>query len=216
MTGLTPDEERASLVLELLKGGIRDRKVIEVMERMPRDAFVPDAFRARAYQNIALPIEFGQTISQPFIVAYMTELLKLTGRERVLEVGTGSGYQAAILSRLCRMVYTIERYPRLLREAKARFNELKFDNIVTKIGDGSEGWEYQAPFDRIVSTAAATKIPNYLVDQLKIGGILVIPVGSDSFNQKLVRGTREQSGIRYEELLPVRFVPLVEGIAREE
>ncbi|MCP1335973.1 protein-L-isoaspartate(D-aspartate) O-methyltransferase [Futiania mangrovi] len=209
------DEERAKLILGLIRAGIRDKRVLDAMEATPRHLFVPGTFADKAYDDLALPIEFGQTISQPYVVAFMTEALKVGPRDRVLEIGTGSGYQAAVLARLCRRVYTVERFPTLLREARARFEALELHTVVSKIGDGMLGWPEQAPFDRIIVTAAGEEIPQTLVDQLKIGGIMVIPVGRDSDHQVLVRVTKDDTGIRHEDLLPVRFVPLVSGIARE-
>ncbi|PKQ02401.1 MAG: protein-L-isoaspartate O-methyltransferase, partial [Alphaproteobacteria bacterium HGW-Alphaproteobacteria-12] len=165
----------------------------------------------------ALPIECGQTISQPYIVAYMTEQLRVGERMKVLEVGTGSGYQAAVLARLCRRVYTIERYRTLLNDALKRFEELRIHNITAKVGDGAKGWPEQAPFDRIIVTAAAPAVPQALVDQLKEGGLMIVPVATSGARgeQKLVRIERTGDGVKREELLPVRFVPLVEGVAKE-
>ena len=151
--------EHRQLLMELRSHGVTDTGVLSAVERVPREIFVPDSFKEHAYENTALPIGMGQTISQPSVVAFMTQALELTDRMKVLEVGTGSGYQAAILSKLARRVYTIERHKGLLREAERRFGELKLRNVVTKLGDGSKGWPEQAPFDRILVTAAATEIP---------------------------------------------------------
>ena len=201
------------LIMELRQTGIADTRVLSVIERIPRDRFVLPNFAAQAFENTALPIEQGQTISQPFIVAFMTAALELGDRHRVLEVGTGSGYQAAILSKLCRRVYTIERYRSLLKDAERRFSELGLHNIVSRHGDGSNGWPEQAPFDRIIVTAAAAEVPQDLLDQLKDGGVMVVPVGRESQNQDIVRYRRNGDEFEIEKMLPVRFVPLVKGVA---
>lgn len=185
------------------------------MEALPRELFVPSPFESRAYENAALPIAQGQTISQPYTVACMTVALKVGARMKVLEVGTGSGYQAAVLARLCRRVYTIERYRTLLQEAEARFAALDLHNITTRHGDGGKGWPEQVPFDRILVTAAAADIPAALVDQLKPGGIMVLPVGAEEGNQVIVRLEKTANGLVREDLMPTRFVPLVDGVARE-
>lgn len=205
------------LVMALRRQGIRDASVLAAIERVPREVFVTGSFKDQAYDDHALPIECGQTISQPYIVAFMTEKLEVGDRMKVLEVGTGSGYQAAVLSQLCRRVYTIERYRTLLDDAVKRFAILGFHNVTAKVGDGEKGWPEQAPFDRIIVTAAAPEIPMGLLEQLKIGGIMVVPVDVDGgrSGQMLVRLTREETRITTEDLLPVRFVPLVEGVARE-
>src|SRR5690606_25864668 len=170
--------------------------------------------RDRAYENIALPIASGQTISQPYIVAYMTQLLNLDKRRKVLEIGTGSGYQTAILARLCRRVYSIERYRNLLDAATKIFEQLKITNITARIGDGYKGWPEQAPFDRIIVTAAAEEVPEMLLEQLAPDGVMVLPVGRDSTSQHIMRITRDLQGNLTEEvLLPVRFVPMVQGVA---
>jgi protein-L-isoaspartate(D-aspartate) O-methyltransferase len=205
------EEDRIALIMELRREGIFDTRVLSAIERVPREAFVPEALRAQAYANTALPISSGQTISQPYVVAYMTQLLELGERMKVLEIGTGSGYQAAVLARLCRRVYTIERHRPLLREAEARFRALGLHNITTRLGDGSKGWPEQAPFERIIVTAAAAQVPETLRSQLADGGIMVIPVG-DRHSQEIWRVRREADSYSIEELLPVRFVPLVEGL----
>jgi len=208
---------KISLIMELRRRGIKSNKVLSAIERIPRNVFVPGAFSKQAYDDHALPIECGQTISQPFVVAYMTEKLQVGDRMKVLEVGTGSGYQAAILSLLCRRVYTIERYRTLMRDAVNRLETLNLHNITGKIGDGALGWPEQAPFDRIIVTAGAPELPLTLVDQLKVGGIMIVPVDVPGRprEQELVRLTRTETGVEREDLIPVRFVPLVEGIARE-
>ena len=204
------------LIMELRQQGITDTKVLSALERIPRELFIQESFHDQAYENIALPISHGQTISQPYIVAYMTEALKVGPRKKVLEVGTGSGYQAAVLAPLCRRLYTIERHRLLLKAAEARFAELRLSNITTRAGDGYKGWTEQAPFDRIIVTAAAPEIPPVLIDQLAPGGILVVPVGRSSNEQNIVRVTkRDDHEIDREILLPVRFVPLVAGPAKD-
>jgi protein-L-isoaspartate(D-aspartate) O-methyltransferase len=210
---MTLEARKIRLVMELRQQGITDRSVLSAIERVPRELFVPENFDDQAYENTALPIGHGQTISQPSVVAYMTQALELTAKSKVLEVGTGCGYQAAVLSRLCRRVYTVERYRELMREAEKRFQAMRFGNIVTRWGDGAKGWPEQAPFDRIIVTAAAKSVPQALQDQLADGGILIAPVGGNTFDQVLVRIRRNDDTFETEELWPVRFVPLVEGLA---
>ena len=203
---------RIRLVMKLRTSGISDTNVLSAIENTPRELFVEEAFRDHAYDDTALPIASGQTISQPTVVAWMTMALELTPRQRVLEIGTGSGYQAAILSRLARRVYTIERHADLLETAEARFKQLKLTNIVTKRGDGSKGWKEAAPFERIIVTAAAPEVPAALIDQLSPGGIMVIPVGGSVADQILLRIRKDEQGnITTQHLMNVRFVPLVEG-----
>ncbi len=212
-----PEARKIRLVMELRQEGLTDRLVLGAIERTPRELFVPPSFFDQAYENTALPIGHGQTISQPSVVAFMTEKLELTGRMRVLEIGTGCGYQAAVLAHLCRRVYTIERYRELLREAEARFTELRLHNITTRWGDGTKGWPEQAPFDRIIVTAAAPELPAVLIDQLAPDGIMIAPVGSTALGQSLIRCRRTEEGYENEELWPVRFVPMMEGtIDRDE
>lgn len=204
------------LIMELRRQGISNTDVLSAIERVPREDFVPPTFRDRAYENIALPIASGQTISQPYIVAYMTQMLELDKRRKILEIGTGSGYQTAILARLCRRVYSIERYRNLLNSAEDIFKAQKITNITTKIGDGHDGWKEQAPFDRILVTAAAEEVPEKLLDQLGNDGIMILPVGKDPANQHILRVSRDGDGnVVEEELLPVRFVPMVQGVAEE-
>lgn len=205
-------QDRAKLVLILRQAGVRDPRVLKAMERTPREMFVPEGFRRHAYDDTALPIDLGQTISQPLIVAMMTEALELHDRAKVLEVGTGSGYQAMVLSLLCRRVYTIERIRDLLKQAEARFKALDRHNITTRHGDGYKGWPEQAPFECIMVTAAAPEIPQALIDQLAPGGRLVIPVGMDPVSQRLLKLVKHEDGtITTSELGGVRFVPLLEG-----
>lgn len=208
------DQQKIELVMGLRAAGIRDTRVLAAIETVPREMFVPEAFRDLAYADQALPIECGQTLSQPFIVAFMTDRLKVGERMKVLEVGTGSGYQTAILAQLCRRVYTMERYRTLMKQAETRFRELRLANVTTVLGDGGRGWPAQAPFDRIIVTAAAKKLPRKLLEQLAVGGIMVIPVEVSPGRQELLRITRTDDGFGRESLLPVRFVPLVEGIAK--
>lgn len=194
--------------------GIRDQRVLEAIEAVPRDLFVPESFRDHAWDDMALPISCGQTISQPYIVAFMTEQLELKPTHRVLEVGTGSGYQAAILSKLVRRVYTIERHRALLEAARERFERLGLKNIESRVGDGYRGWPEAAPFDRIIVTAAAPKPPRALLDQLAEDGIMIIPVDAGPLYQELVKIRRTADGYERERLIPVRFVPMLHGIAR--
>ncbi|HTT97962.1 MAG TPA: protein-L-isoaspartate(D-aspartate) O-methyltransferase [Rhizomicrobium sp.] len=219
------DPRAIQLIMTLRRQGIHDNAVLGALERTPREAFVEEPFAHQAWDNSALPIACGQTISQPYVVAYITQELKVAPNMRVLELGTGSGYQAAVLSPLCRKVYTIERHRPLLKQAEARFKQLKLDNVVTKHGDGFKGWPEQAPFDRIVLSAAVAEVPLILIEQLKPGGALIAPVGTvpksndfglpESFSQRLTRIIRTEAGYEQEELLPVVFVPMVSGVPQE-
>jgi protein-L-isoaspartate(D-aspartate) O-methyltransferase len=201
------------LIMSLRRSGITDTRVLAAIERIPREAFVPQPFLDQAYEDRALPIGHGQTVSQPQVVAMMTQALELKPTHKVLEIGTGSGYQAAVLSRLARRVYSIERHRALLSEAEARFLALRLMNIHCRCGDGNLGWPEQAPFDRIILTAAAPARPKKLLEQLKVGGIMVLPIGPDRGDQELVRIRRTEEGFEEEPLAAVRFVPLVAGIA---
>ncbi len=214
---MTLDTRRIRLIMDLRNSGVTDTAVLSAMERIPRESFVEESFLDQAWANRALPISCGQTISQPLVVGLMTQALALTDRMRVLEIGTGSGYQAAILSRLCRRLYTIERHRDLLAVAESRFTEMSLHNITTQAGDGWKGWPRQAPFDRILVTAAAPVVPQELVAQLSDdGGILVLPVGeASSADQMVVRVTKLGDKLSSEQLFPVRFVPLVEGVAED-
>jgi len=204
-------QDQIGLIMQLRRRGIRDPKVLRAIERVPRELFVDEAFAGHAYQDIALPIECGQTISQPFVVAFMTEKLELDARHKVLEIGTGSGYQAAVLSYLCRRVYTVERWRELQKAAEQRLADLHITNVTTIIGDGWLGWPPQAPFDRIIVTAAALDAPAALLDQLKEGGRMIIPLGETRDAQSLVQIDKTEEGLVETPLLPVRFVPLVHG-----
>jgi protein-L-isoaspartate(D-aspartate) O-methyltransferase len=211
----TAETRMMRLILGLRSQGVSDPKVLRAIETTPRELFTPDLFKERAWEDSALPIACGQTISQPFIVGLMTQALMIEPRSRVLEIGAGSGYQTTILSKLARLVYTIERYRTLLTEAEARFQLLGLTNIVTRFADGGEGWPEQAPFDRIMVTAAAPEEPKTLLSQLKPGGILVAPIGKGPV-QSLRRYTGDgKGGFSMEALTDVRFVPLLGGVARE-
>ena len=203
------ETDRIRLIMELRRDGITDTRVLGAIERVPREQFVPPDLAAQAYHNRPLPIGHEQTISQPTVVAAMTQKLDVGPTMKVLEVGTGSGYQTAVLAPLCRRLYTIERNRQLLREAEKRFKALGLANVVTWHGDGSRGWPHQAPFDRIIVTAAAPEVPPALLEQLVIGGKMVIPVDSNIHEQDLVCVTRTESGSKTEKMFPVRFVPLI-------
>lgn len=211
----TATESRARLVLGLRSQGVTDPAVLNAIERTPRDLFVPELFQDRAWEDSALPITCGQTISQPFIVGLMTQALTLDGRSRVLEIGTGSGYQTAVLARIARLVYTVERYRTLLGEAENRFKQLELLNVVTKFGDGGLGWAEQAPFDRILVTAAASDEPKTLLSQLKPSGVLVAPIGKGPVQSLRRYAGDGKGGFTVETLCDVRFVPLLDGTARE-
>ena len=206
---MNPEERRARLVLELRGEGIDDDRLLGAIERVPRDMFVPRPFQHQAWDNVALPIDCGQTISQPSVVARMTRALEVDDRMKVLEIGTGSGYQASILSHLCRRVYTIERHRELLQQAESRFEKLRRRNVTARLGDGSKGWSEQAPFERILVTAAAIDIPPRLSGQLSVGGIMVVPIGDEPHDQRIVRVCRQEHGLDIDDLGPVKFVPLV-------
>ena len=208
-------ERKMRFLFALRSRGVTDSRVLTAMEKVDRGLFVRGTFADRAYEDMPLPIACGQTISQPSVVGLMTQALQVNPRDTVLEVGTGSGYQAAILSQLARRVYTVDRYRRLVREASDLFRKLDLVNITTITADGSHGLPDQAPFDRILVTAAAEDPPGPLLEQLKPGGIMVVPVGQSDAVQALIKVTRTQSGFDYEELRPVRFVPLVEGLGSE-
>ena len=208
-------ERKMRFLFSLRSRGVTDTRVLTAMEKIDRGLFVRNVFADRAYEDMPLPIACGQTISQPSVVGLMTQALQLNPRDTVLEVGTGSGYQAAILSQLARRVYTVDRYRRLVREAGELFRQLDLANVTAITADGSHGLPDQAPFDRIIVTAAAEDPPGPLLEQLKPGGIMVVPVGQSDAVQALIKVTRTSRGFDYEELRPVRFVPLVEGMGSE-
>jgi len=193
---------------QIVERGIRDKRVIEVMKKVPRHLFVPEDIIESAYDDRALPIGHGQTISQPYIVALMTELLELKGDDKVLEIGTGSGYQAAILAELVKEVYTIERVEPLAEEAKSRFEKLGLKNIKVYVKDGTEGLPDESPFDKIIITAATPDIPQPLVEQLKEGGIIVAPVG-ERYSQYMLKAIKKGKELERSYLIPVAFVPLI-------
>ena len=209
-------EQKMRFVFALRSRGVTDARVLNAMEQIDRGLFVTGLFSDRAYEDMPLPIACGQTISQPSVVGLMTQAQNVHPRDTVLEVGTGSGYQAAILSLLSRRVYTVDRHRRLVREASALFRSLDLANITAITADGSHGLPDQAPFDRIIVTAAAEDPPGPLLAQLKIGGIMVVPVGQSDTVQALIKVTRREKGYDYEELRQVRFVPLIEGLGAGE
>lgn len=209
------DETQMQFILGLRKKGITDPRVLKAMESIPRDAFLDGTFQPRAYEDRPLPINCGQTISQPSVVAQMTQALNVTPRCKVLEIGTGSGYQAAILSQLARRVYTVERHRPLARRATRVLQSLDLGNVTVITGDGSFGLPSQSPFDRILLTAAAEDPPANLLEQLRVGGIMVLPVGQSDMVQTLIKIEKTDTGLEYSELAEVRFVPLLEGIAED-
>ncbi len=207
------EARKIRLIMELRRQGLADTAVLSAIERIPREAFVPPTFRDQSYEDRALPIGHGQTISQPSVVAVMTQALEVDKRMKVLEIGTGSGYQAAVLSRLCRRLYSVERIAPLLREAEELFKALRLHNITTRLVDGQVGWPEQAPFMRIIATAVAAEVPGRLVDQLsEAGGRLVLPIGRRGRPQQLLRITRSGDSLLEEPLGEVRFVPLLDGV----
>jgi protein-L-isoaspartate(D-aspartate) O-methyltransferase len=208
-------ERKMRFLFALRSKGVTDGRVLTAMENIDRGDFVKGHFADRAYEDMPLPIACGQTISQPSVVGLMTQALSIQPRDKVLEIGTGSGYQAAILSKLARRVYTIDRHRRLVREAEVVFAMLNLTNITALTGDGSHGLPDQAPFDKIIVTAAAEDPPGPLLAQLRIGGIMVLPVGQSDAVQSLIKVTHTDVGYEYDELRPVRFVPLVEGIGQD-
>ena len=207
--------ERMEFLLSLRRRGISDQAVLRAMDEVPREYFVERGFADAAYADQALPIACGQTISQPYVVAYMSEQLAVKPQHRVLEVGTGSGYQAAVLSRLAREVISIERYRTLAEAARIRFETLGYRNIEVVVGDGLAGVPDRAPYDRIIVTAAAETIPDALTEQLAKDGVMILPLGPHHGAQDLVKLTRTEAGIEREDLIAVRFVPLLPGQARE-
>ena len=208
------DEQKMQFILSIRSKGVDDNNVLKALETVNREQFLKGLFAQRAHEDTPLPINCGQTISQPSIVGLMTQALRVTNRDKILEIGTGSGYQTAILSKLARRIYSVERFKPLYEEAGAIFRKLQLNNITSVWGDGSQGVVEQQPFDRIIVTAAAEDPPPTLLNQLKIGGIMVIPVGQSDEIQKLIRVERTEKNFKYEDLCDVRFVPLLEG--REE
>jgi protein-L-isoaspartate(D-aspartate) O-methyltransferase len=211
-----PEERRieiANLLLRLRRNGITDQKVLGAIESVPRDVFVPADSQDNAYSERALPIDCGQTISAPVIVGMMTAALDIGDRDRILEIGTGSGYQTAVLAKLARRVYTIDRFRTLVQSAESRFRTLRISNVTTLVGDGMKGWPEQAPFDKIIITAAGDRVPDALLRQVRLGGIIVAPVGPHDGIQKLVKMTRTPEGFDETTLADVRFVPLIPGKA---
>jgi protein-L-isoaspartate(D-aspartate) O-methyltransferase len=209
------DTQRMEFMLALRRRGITDKAVLRAMDEVPREHFVDAGLIEAAYADQALPIACGQTISQPYVVAYMTEQLAVRGNHRVLEVGTGSGYQAAVLSRLAREVVTLERYRTLADSARSRLKTLGYTNIEVLLGDGLRGEPMRAPYDRVIVTAAAEAIPQALVGQLAEDGIMILPLGRHGGAQELVKLTKTKDGVDRETLIGVRFVPLLPGQAKE-
>ena len=210
------DEGKVRLILALRRAGVTDMRVVAAIETLPREAFVPPHFRHAAYDDVALPIGHGQTLSRPAVVALMTEALAVGPRCKVLEIGTGSGYQTAVLAMLSRRVYTVERHRPLLALAERRFAELRLFNITTQAGDGTLGWKAQAPFQRIIVTAAAADVPPVLADQLAEGGHMIVPIGGDPASQTLVRVARDADGFTTTDMRRVPFVPLIPAVGLPE
>ncbi|WP_082899140.1 protein-L-isoaspartate(D-aspartate) O-methyltransferase [Sulfitobacter sp. EhC04] len=212
---LTEAERKMQFLYALRSKGVTDTRVLNAMETVDRGPFIKGLFAQRAYEDMPLPIACGQTISQPSVVGLMTQALEVSPRDKVLEIGTGSGYQAAILSKLARRVYTIDRHRRLVHEARAIFEQMDLNNITAITADGSFGLTEQAPFDRIIVTAAAEDPPSPLLAQLKVGGIMVLPVGQSDTVQHLIRVRKTAQGLEYDEMRAVRFVPLLEGLGKD-
>ncbi len=210
---MTSSEKLMEFVFRLRQAGITDTHVMRAMEAIPRDLFVEDNFATRALADTALPIACAQTISAPSVVAQMTQALEVGPRAKVLEIGTGSGYQAAILSCLARRVFTVERHKPLVKRAKERLATLELHNVIVQHHDGTAGLAVQAPFDRIIVTAAGEDVPPPLLDQLATDGILVMPVGSSETTQTLIKVIKTPSGLEYKDICDLRFVPLIEGLA---
>ena len=204
---------RMELVLALRRAGVTNPSVFSAMENIPRELFVPDVFKRRSYDNITLPIGFHQTLSQPAVVGLMTEALELDDLKKVLEVGTGSGYQTSILASMCRRVYTVERHAPLLKQAEQCFDKLRIRNVTSKVGDGTLGWEAQAPFERIIVTAAAADVPPILADQLSVNGIMIVPIGLGDNFQTILKVIKKKNGLETQELRDVKFVPLIPEVA---
>lgn len=212
---MDPAESQMQFVFALRSRGVTNAAVLQAMEQTRRADFLEGIFQERSFEDVPLPIARGQTISQPTVVGLMTQALEVTKRCKVLEIGTGSGYQAAILARLARRVYTVERHRPLALRARGLLQTMGLGNITVVLGDGSLGLPEQAPFDRILLTAAAEDTPRTLLDQLRPGGVMVLPVGQSDAVQRLIRVRKTEDGLDYTDLGPVRFVPLVEGLAED-
>ena len=208
------NESKALLMLKLRQNGVSNPKILKSIETIDRSSFISKSFLNRSLEDIPLPIECGQTISQPSLVAFMIQELEIPHRSKVLEIGTGSGYQTAILSRLSSRVYSIERYKKLVDMAKIRLENLNISNVIILLMDGFFGYSLQAPFDRIILTAAVEEIPNLLISQLKVGGIMIIPVGLSNQKQSLLKVVKTEKGLDIKELMSVRFVQMKEGLVR--
>ena len=208
------NESKALLILKLRQNGVSNPKILKSIETIDRSSFVSKSFLNRSLEDIPLPIECGQTISQPSLVAFMIQQLEIPYRSKVLEIGTGSGYQTAILSRLSSRVYSIERYKKLVDMAKIRLANLNISNVIILLMDGFFGYSLQAPFDRIILTAAVEEIPNLLISQLKVGGIMIIPVGLSNQKQSLLKVVKTEKGLDIKELMSVRFVQMKEGLVK--
>ena len=213
---MNDNERKLKLLLKLKKEGVKDNRVLKIIETIDRSLFLDGIFKSKSLEDIALPIQCGQTISQPSIVAIMTDKLAPTTRCKVLEVGTGSGYQTAILSKLSRRVYSIERHETLKKKAEQLLTRNGFKNVINILGDGTLGIQKQAPFDRIILTAAAEDVPQILLKQLRIGGIMVLPIGLPQSDQTLIKLEKTSTEVIYNEIAKVRFLPIVEGIAFHE
>ena len=208
------NESKALLMLKLRQNGVSNPEVLKSIETIDRSSFISKSFLNRSLEDIPLPIECGQTISQPSLVAFMIQQLEIPYRSKVLEIGTGSGYQTAILSRLSSRVYSIERYKKLVDMAKLRLAKLNISNVIILLMDGFYGYSLQAPFDRIILTAAVEEIPNLLISQLKVGGIMIIPVGLSNQKQSLLKVIKTEKGLDIKELMSVRFVQMKEGLVK--
>ncbi|MDC3087496.1 protein-L-isoaspartate(D-aspartate) O-methyltransferase [Paracoccaceae bacterium] len=208
------NESKALLMLKLRQNGVSNPEILKSIETIDRSSFISKSFLNRSLEDIPLPIECGQTISQPSLVAFMIQQLEIPYRSKVLEIGTGSGYQTAILSKLSSRVYSIERYKKLVDIAKIRLANLNISNVIILLMDGFFGYSLQAPFDRIILTAAVEEIPNLLIKQLKVGGIMIIPVGLSNQTQSLLKVVKTEKGLDIKELMSVRFVQMKEGLVR--
>ena len=206
------DESKALLILKLRQIGVSNPEILDCIEAIDRSHFVSKSFLDRFMEDIALPIDCGQTVSQPSLVGFMTQQLEIPRRSKVLEIGTGSGYQTAILARLSSRVYSIERYKKLVDKAKRRLEYLNISNVIILLRDGFFGYSHQAPFDRIIVTAAVEEIPTLVVSQLKIGGIMIVPVGLPNQKQSLLKVVKTEKGLDIKELMSVRFVQMKEGL----